>query len=137
MNRSGDWLRQAEADLRHAHQALKDGSYEWSCFAAQQAAEKALKALFLRLGMEAWGHTLTALIGNLPETISVDADLVAGAKTLDKHYIPTRYPNSFDSGAPTDFYTREEAETAVTKAGAILEFCRREIGAAGTGDAPG
>ncbi len=35
----------------------------------------------------------------------VEALLVVCAKTLDKHYIPTRYPNGLDAGAPTDFYT--------------------------------
>ncbi len=123
-----DWFRQAEADLRHARHALDDGDFEWSCFAAQQAAEKALKALFQKLGMEAWGHTLTALVGNLPPDVGPASDLVDCARTLDKHYIPTRYPNSFDTGAPTDFYTRRDAEQAIRCAEAILEFCRRQIG---------
>ncbi len=127
-NRYADWLRQAEADLRHARHALEDGDYEWSCFAAQQAAEKAIKALFQKLGMEAWGHTLTVLIGNLPPQIQVPSELVDCTRVLDKHYIPTRYPNSFDSGAPTDFYTRMEAQNAIQCAEAILEFCRRQIG---------
>ncbi len=39
-------------------------------------------------------------------------ELITCAKVLDKHYIPTRYPNGLDSGAPADFYTRQEAETA-------------------------
>jgi HEPN domain-containing protein len=43
--RSADWMRQAEADLRHARHALEDGDYEWSAFASQQAAEKAIKAV--------------------------------------------------------------------------------------------
>lgn len=123
-----DWFRQAEADLRHARHALDDGDFEWSCFAAQQAAEKALKALFQKLGMEAWGHTLTALIGNLPPDVRLAPDLIDCARTLDKHYIPTRYPNSFDTGAPTDFYTRQDAEQAIRCAEALLEFCRRQIG---------
>jgi len=127
-NRYADWLRQAEADLRHARHALEDGDYEWSCFAAQQAAEKAIKALFQKLGMDAWGHTLTALIGNLPSEIHVPSELVDYTRMLDKHYIPTRYPNSFDAGAPTDFYTRREAQDAIRYAEAILEFCRRQIG---------
>lgn len=59
-NRYADWFRQAEADLRHARNALEAGDYEWSCFAAHQAAEKALKAVFLKMGMDAWGHTLTS-----------------------------------------------------------------------------
>lgn len=123
-----DWLRQAEADLRHARNALASGDYEWSCFAAHQAGEKALKALFRRLGMDAWGHTLTALIGNLPAPAQPDEGLIQCAKVLDKHYIPTRYPNGFDSGAPTDFYTAQEAEQAIECAERIVTFCRDQIG---------
>lgn len=41
-NRFADWLRQAEADLRHARNALESGDHEWACFAAQQGAEKAV-----------------------------------------------------------------------------------------------
>jgi len=78
--------------------------------------------------MEAWGHTLTALIGNLPQAASLPEHLVNCAKILDKHYIPTRYPNGFDSGAPTDFYTKEEAEKAIECAKEILEFCSHQVG---------
>lgn len=128
-NRYADWFRQAEADLRHARNSLEDGDFEWSCFAAQQAAEKALKAVFQKLGMDAWGHTLTALIGNLPDVAAQPSEtLVNYARMLDKHYIPTRYPNGFASGAPTDFYTKEEAQNAIRNAEAILEFCRDQIG---------
>lgn len=128
-NRYADWIRQAEADLRHASNSLDSGDFEWSCFAAQQAAEKALKAVFQRLGMDAWGHTLTVLIGNLPGTVAQPSEtLVNYARMLDKHYIPTCYPNGFASGAPTDFYTEEEARNAIGHAEAILEFCRGQIG---------
>lgn len=39
-----DWMAQAESDLEHAKKSLKMQDYNWSCFASQQAAEKALKA---------------------------------------------------------------------------------------------
>jgi HEPN domain-containing protein len=127
-NRYPDWFRQAEADLRHARNSLDLADYEWSCFAAHQAAEKALKAVFLKSGMDAWGHTITILIGNLPKTVDMPAEsLVNFARMLDKYYIPTRYPNGFESGAPTDFYTAEEARNAIHQAEAILEFCRHQI----------
>jgi HEPN domain-containing protein len=128
-NRYLDWLRQAEADLQHAHHSLAAHDFEWCCFAAHQAAEKALKATFLKLGLEAWGHTLTVLIGNLPDTAEQPSEtLVNHARVLDKYYIPTRYPNGFDSGAPTDYYTEEEGRNAIHYAEAILEFCRHQIG---------
>lgn len=127
-NRYVDWLRQAEADLRHARNSLEDGDYEWSCFATYQAAEKALEAVFLKQGMDAWGHTLTVLIGNFPKSMEQPSEiLVDYARVLDKYYIPTRYPNGFESGAPTDFYTKGEAQSAVSQAEAIIEFCRHQI----------
>jgi len=127
-NRHLDWLRQAEADLAAARDSLAAEHFEWACFAAQQAAEKAVKALFLRRGMDAWGHTITPLLGNLPETDRPGEDVVTCAKVLDKHYIPTRYPNGLDSGAPADFYTRPEAEAACDCARRIIEFCSRTKG---------
>jgi HEPN domain-containing protein len=53
--------------------------------------------------------------------------LIDRAKELDKHYIPTRYPNGFERGAPVDFYTEKEAREAINNAEAILEYCRRQI----------
>ncbi|MCG0278678.1 MAG: HEPN domain-containing protein [Thermanaeromonas sp.] len=125
--RSRDWMRQAEADLKHARNSMAWGDYEWSCFSAQQAAEKAVKALFQKLHLEAWGHTVSILLANLPTEISVPRSLIDKAKILDKHYILSRYPNGFDSGAPTDFYTLEEAKTAIAIAGEIIEFCKDHL----------
>ena len=110
-----------------ARQAMEGERYEWSCFAAQQAAEKALKAVYQKLGVEAWGHTLTALVDKMPDSVEPPEELMEAAKTLDKHYIPTRYPNGFDSGAPADFYTRKEAQDAIAKATQIVEFCRDQV----------
>jgi len=125
--RSLDWLRQAEADLRHARNARDDGDYNWSAFASHQAAEKAIKAVFQRRHLDAWGHMLSVLLESLQEDPRPTAELVDRAKELDKHYIPTRYPNGFERGAPVDFYTRREAEQTIAIAEAILEWCRRQV----------
>lgn len=77
--------------------------------------------------MEAWGHVLSSLLAHLPDAARPESALVDRAKELDKHYIPTRYPNGFERGAPVDFYTRKEAEEAITNAELILEFCRHKI----------
>jgi HEPN domain-containing protein len=128
-NRSGDWFRQAEADLEHAESSARDGDYEWSCFAAQQAAEKALKALYYSLHGDPWGHSILAMFRGLPPevTVALQVDLIDAAKTLDKHYILTRYPNGFDAGAPADYYTERDARESIAHAKSILEFCRAKI----------
>jgi HEPN domain-containing protein len=125
--RSRDWFRQAESDLRHARNARDDGDYDWAAFACHQAAEKAIKAVFQQLHLDAWGHMLTALLGHLPPEHQPNETLVDSAKSLDKHYIPTRYPNGFERGAPVDFYTEREAVDAIRDAETIIEFCRSKI----------
>jgi HEPN domain-containing protein len=126
--RARDWFRQAEADLQAARNLRESGDYNWAAFASHQAAEKAIKAVFQHLHLEAWGHSLTALLQHLPNESKPDAALIDRAKELDKHYIPTRYPNGFERGAPVDYYTPREADAAITNAEAILEFCRNKIG---------
>ncbi len=64
---------------------------------------------------------------SLPKKLPVSDELLDCAKVLDKHYILTRYPNGFDSGAPTDLYTRKEEEEALACAEKIIEFCRHKI----------
>ena len=124
-DRSWDWLRQAEKDLRHAKLSLEGEDYEWACFASQQAAEKALKALHLYFGQEVWGHVLVRLINELP--FSVPERLKEMAYVLDTYYIPTRYPNGFPEGSPFEHYGRRQAEEAIRYAGEILAFVRAKM----------
>src|SRR3990170_3235095 len=102
VNRASDWLAQAERDLRHAEGSRKAEEHEWACFAAQQAAEKAVKALHLARGQEAWGHVVARLLGELP--VAPPRDLIEKAKVLDNLYVPTRYPNGHPEGAPFEHY---------------------------------
>ncbi|WP_225876134.1 HEPN domain-containing protein [Infirmifilum lucidum] len=114
-------------DLEHAQRSLDAGDYEWACFAAQQAGEKAVRALYQKLGVEVWGHSITRLLASLPEGMRPPEDLVDKAKELDRHYIPTRYPNFHPEGAPMDYYSRADAERANRYAREIVEFCRSKI----------
>lgn len=120
--RAGDWFSQAERDLEQAEASRADGRHEWACFAAQQAAEKAVKALHLALGQEAWGHVVAKLLSELPADDL--GDLVDRAKVLDNFYIPTRYANGHPEGAPFEHYGPIQSEDAIRHAGAIIDFCR-------------
>ncbi|MFH1878180.1 MAG: HEPN domain-containing protein [Candidatus Omnitrophota bacterium] len=120
-----DWIIQAESDLAHAKKSVKMQDWNWACFAAQQSAEKALKALYDFLGGEGWGHVVVKLLRELPkDKIQVEEALLKKAVYLDKLYIPTRYPNGFDTGASCEYYTEKESEEAIRYAEDILSFVK-------------
>ena len=127
MNRWLDWWEQAARDLTHARHAADVADYEWAAFAAQQAAEKALKALVIGHGGEPWGHLTTGLAEALPPGIVAQPEVLDAARRLDKHYIPSRYPNGFAAGYPGKLYTHGEAEQAIADASIVTEFCRGHL----------
>jgi HEPN domain-containing protein len=127
-NRASDWFSQAVRDLEQAEDSRLEGRHEWACFAAHQAAEKAVKALHLHLGQEAWGHVIARLLRDLPVPPGpVPEDLVEMARVLDNFYIPTRYPNGHPEGAPFEHYGRLQSEEAIKYARSIIEFVRSQM----------
>ncbi len=101
--------------------------HEWACFAAQQAAEKAVKALHLHHGQEAWGHAVARLLAELPAAAAPPPDLVEQGKVLDNFYVPTRYPNGHPEGAPFEHFGPIQSGEALRHAGEILEFVRHSL----------
>jgi HEPN domain-containing protein len=126
-DRSGDWFTQALRNLDQAKDSAAAGRHEWACFAAQQAAEMAVKAVHLKHGQEAWGHVVRRLMEQLPPTISVSSELLDAARALDIHYLPTRYPNGHPAGAPGEHYGQMQSDEAIHHAGQIVEFCRLQM----------
>ncbi|KXG75838.1 hypothetical protein AN618_17480 [Fervidicola ferrireducens] len=126
-NRAFDWLKQAIKDLDHAKLSMESNDHEWACFAAHQAGEKAVKALHLYLGQEAWGHVISRLLRELPESIGISQDLIEKAKVLDNFYIPARYPDSHPDGAPFEHYGPLQSKEAVKYACEIVEFVRSKM----------
>jgi HEPN domain-containing protein len=124
-NRVRDWWAQAERDLEQARASRDEGRHEWACFASHQAAEKAVKALHLHSGQEAWGHVVARLLQELPA--APPGDLVEKAKVLDNFYVPSRYPNGHPEGAPFEHYGPLQSTEAIRHAGEILEFVRSRL----------
>lgn len=123
MERSRDWLDQAKGDLEHARSDLERKFFDWACFSAQQAAEKAVKAVFQMMHTEGWGHSVMDLLEELSARYPVPENLKDAALELDKAYIPSRYPDAHPSGSPRRRYTRGEAERLVEHAQSIVQFC--------------
>ena len=116
-------MDEAKGDLEHAKHDLEHGFYNWACFSSQQAAEKAVKAVFQKMGAEAWGHSVADLLKELSIRYPVSEDLINKALELDKAYIPTRYPNAHPSGSPKSLYTKEEAKRLIDYAERIFQYC--------------
>lgn len=120
-------MAQAKRDLEHAAKDVADGYYEHACFEAQQAA---VKAVYLRLHADAWGHRVARLLEEVDLGASRPSpELIDDAKLLDQYYVPTRYPNGFESGTPMDFFTKEQAADAVRRADKIIRWCENIQGA--------
>ena len=120
-NRWNDWLRQAEDDLLWAKDTLERKRYAQVCFSAQQVGEKALKALAFKRGYDVVrSHSLR----EIAESLEINGEIADMAKRLDLYYISARYPDAFPSGAPFEYFTREQAEEAVSFAERIIEAIR-------------
>ena len=125
MNRWRDWYEQSKRDYERALIDIQYGYYEWACFTLQQSAEKAIKALGMARGLTLWGHSLTELLKWIEQEtgIEVPASVLDRARLLDLYYIPPRYPNSFASGKPADYFTEAQAREALDAADQIIRFC--------------
>jgi HEPN domain-containing protein len=123
MERSKDWINEAEGDLQHAQNDLEGGFYNWACFSAQQCSEKAIKAVFYRMKAEVWGHSVSDLLIELSKHHSVPSMIIDDAIELDKSYIAARYPDAHPSGSPRSKYTEREARRLIKYADNIFQFC--------------
>jgi HEPN domain-containing protein len=108
------WYSQAVDDAEAASALLEARKYAQTCFYAQQAGEKAMKAVWFALDLDPWGQSVTRLIRDLTGAVKEEfVPLIDSALALDKLYIPTRYPDALANLTPAEAYTQREAESAI------------------------
>lgn len=124
------WLAKARTDLALASVILEQGPDmdPWvCCFHAQQAAEKALKAVIVAQGTEPPHiHNLVALQALMPPDLDVGAS-VADLAELSASGRGARYVTDADGSEEP---TWDEAAHAVVVAGGILAAARAYLGEA-------
>ena len=109
-----EWLRKAEKDWDDAKFNLEGNRLEVSAFLAQQAAEKALKALHVFKFKRLWRiHDLV----RLGKKVDAPKRILKLCDGLNPHYIRTRYPIKTE-------YTREESLEAVKSAEEVMKWAR-------------
>lgn len=119
----GRWRAEADRALQAARVQASAGLHNWSCFAAEQAAQLAVKATLHGLGRAPWGHDLVRLGASLREAVeqgwpeSIDASL----RKLSRHYIPARYPDAHPAGTPSVHYGPDDSTQAIKEAEGIIE----------------
>ena len=118
----GDWLRHAWSDLELARTRRNSKILlEDLCFHAQQATEKALKAVlvfksvpFLRT------HNIRTLMDLLPEDLNLPEE-AKGAPILTAYAVLTRYPGDLEP------VTEEEYQEALRIAEAVVQWAERMV----------
>ncbi len=128
------WMAQSRQTLESARVDAEHEFYNWACFKAQQAAEYALKAVLYGLGSPAVGHSILMLADLLKNAdISLPEDVLTDARTLDRHYIPPRYPDAYPSGSPFQFYDKPTAAGALEASKRIASLAEKVRDAAARG----
>lgn len=118
-----DWLARAKSDLAIAKAPLpEDAFYEDLCFHAQQAAEKALKAIYQHYG---WGfrytHDLETLLSGLRDNGLQIPDAIIETDTLSRFAWETRYPGLMEA------ITVEEYKEALLMAEAVISWANQVV----------
>jgi HEPN domain-containing protein len=121
-----EWLRRARSNLARASQGqvTPDVLFEDACFDAQQAVEKALKALLVLRGVQVpRTHAISELITMLAELgFDIPTDLQE-ASTLTDYAVAARYPG------PSEPVLAEDYEKAVAIAAAVVSWASRIVAA--------
>jgi HEPN domain-containing protein len=117
-----EWLKRAKSNLVQAQKTDPDVYLEDLCFQAQQAAEKALKALILQeRGNFPYVHNVAQLLGVLDEMgIELPSDIKQTAQLTD-YAVEARYPGPFEP------VTREEYDAALCLARKTIEWVEGQL----------
>ena len=116
------WMDRAISSLKLASVKKEEGIYyEDLCFQAQQAVEKALKALLIKKGQEPERtHNLIVLLQKVMQFYKVPED-VKDLIILNDYAVQTRYPGDY---TPID---EEEYREAIRIATKTIEWARKLI----------
>jgi HEPN domain-containing protein len=122
-NRYLIWLKQAKYDLAAAFLSLENEYFEWAAYQAEQAVEKALKAVIVQSGSKAPKiHKLGILFGFANRVNDKFKDTKFNFKHVESFTFISRYPLLLPDKAktPHELISEKEAAKAITEASEVL-----------------
>lgn len=119
-----EWLNRAKSNLARARLEGEAVYLEDLCFDAQQAAEKAIKAVLVQQKTRfPYVHDLADLLTRVEQAGQTIPEPVKQAARLTRYAVVTRYPGF------TEPVSREEYEEAVAIAETVVHWAEGVIGA--------
>lgn len=120
------WMATALEDMQAVQALFVAGLHAQACFYAQQAAEKALKAIWFAQDTDPWGHSNSRLLMEFSarDQMPTYDKLLQQARLLDQYYVPTRYPDGLPDLTPGQVYGIDDATRAIAAATLIMDFCQ-------------
>ena len=129
-----EWLNRARSDLAIAKGRTVEAYLEDLCYHAQQAAEKAIKAVMILRDIEfPYTHDLDRLLSVLGAFGEKSPERVGQAVRLTRYAGVLRYPVHFVDDEPVSEQTYEEA---VAIAEAVVVWAEGVVGYSAGRDAP-
>ncbi len=111
-----EWLNRARGNLARAKRRAPEDYLEDLCFDAQQAAEKAVKALLVMHNVNfPYVHDLARLLSLLEDSGEDIPDAVRQAADLTDYATLTRYPGAYESVAEEEYTNAVEIAEAVVR----------------------
>lgn len=125
-----EWLKRAKSNLVRAKQPKPDEAFwEDYCFDAQQAAEKALKALLIHYNITfRFVHDIAELLTTLEQSGISLPEKIRSSAELSDYAVEARYPS------PMEPVTEDEYYEALEIAGDVLAWVEEIILAGSKGD---
>lgn len=124
MDKTKGWLSLAEEDLLWAKASFEDKILRGACFAAQQAAEKALKAFLVSKDITTPKiHDLVTLNQKCVKQNEQFQQLEESCNILSPYYLSTRYPDV----AQFEEYSENQTKDVINQADKIVSFIKDKL----------
>jgi len=121
-----EWLNRARSNLARAKARIPDAYLEDLCFDAQQAGEKAIKAILLKKQITfPYVHDLARLLTLVEGSGAEIPEEVRQAESLTRYAVVTRYPGL------TEPVTEAHYQEAVAYAEAVVRWAEAITGEEG------